>query len=581
MYVRCRSAGKAIGGAESARGLNACLKLAVDSVLKLQKGPEKSSENERRKDVVRMSSEEGENAKEMETKDVAAGEGANELKTEQKQVIINTRLHCEAFEALNVVQTNKTLWSLLAVPLQRQLLEIRETFCPITYRYYESVDLMFESREESLLYSPALRNRYPSSSLSLSGERESENVSNDRYAACIAGFGASAQERLKTLLPPAFFAEMREEIRSRLNYALSVSGILPVTVELNIFGSSQNNFGSDGADCDMCISYPGCELVNREEKAVLIEAIGDFLCEELGMLNVSTRTTSRIPIVMFKDPKTLLDCDISFYNPLALSNTSLLRTYSCIDSRLREVAFIVKKWVKARHINSPLDGTLSSYGYILMVIHFFQTRAPPIIPSLQRLPTTWSGHAIHLNSPPVDEHEWQVHPVEGCKCDTYFYRPQNEAAETQLKEFASKNTLSTAELLMDFFRYYAWDFDYRRSVISVRNGSTVSKLSKSEDDCWLTHTRLSIEDPFESWYDVAHVVKNAQMKMIRNEFIRAHTLISRCINPVSKDDALPGFVRPEELLDLILEEGNEEFERRNEEKRSRGNTLTESTTDQK
>lgn len=34
-------------------------------------------------------------------------------------------------------------------------------------------------------------------------------------------------------------------------------------------------------------------------------------------------------------------------------------------------------------MNSAYDGTLSSYGYILLAIHFLQTRSPPILPCLQ------------------------------------------------------------------------------------------------------------------------------------------------------------------------------------------------------
>ena len=67
-----------------------------------------------------------------------------------------------------------------------------------------------------------------------------------------------------------------------------------------------------------------------------------------------------------------LECDITFHNSLAIQNTALLRTYSEIDPRVRIVAYIVKHWAKSRHINSPGDGTLSSYGYILLLIHFLQ-----------------------------------------------------------------------------------------------------------------------------------------------------------------------------------------------------------------
>lgn len=122
----------------------------------------------------------------------------------------------------------------------------------------------------------------------------------------------------------------------------------------------------------------------------------------------------------------------------------------------------------------------------------------------------------------------------------------------------------TAELLVDFFKFYAWEFNYRKSVVSIRQGSAVSKLSKVEDDCWLNHYRLSIEDPFETWYDVAHVVKGNQMKFIRNEFVRAHTLIARALcSRRGSDDSLPSSLDGDALLDALLEEGNEEYEKKN------------------
>ena len=43
-----------------------------------------------------------------------------------------------------------------------------------------------------------------------------------------------------------------------------------------------------------------------------------------------------------------------------------------------------KGWAKARQLNSPGEGTLSSYGYLLMVIHFLQSRKPAaVVPTLQ------------------------------------------------------------------------------------------------------------------------------------------------------------------------------------------------------
>jgi len=45
------------------------------------------------------------------------------------------------------------------------------------------------------------------------------------------------------------------------------------------------------------------------------------------------------------------------------------------------------------------------------------------------------------------------------------------------------------------------------------------KADKAESDNWPMNDRLSIEDPFESFYDVAHVIKGAQMVYIRKEFL--------------------------------------------------------------
>ena len=73
----------------------------------------------------------------------------------------------------------------------------------------------------------------------------------------------------------------------------------------------------------------------------------------------------------------------------------------------------------------------------------------------------------------------------------------------------------------------------------------------------------SIEDPFEAWYDVAHVIKSFQMTFIRKEFLRAHTIVTRCLsqiglqssNPQNPSDSLPGVhdVLPEHLLTALCE----------------------------
>lgn len=85
------------------------------------------------------------------------------------------------------------------------------------------------------------------------------------------------------------------------------------------------------------------------------------------------------------------------------------------------------------------------------------------------------------------------------------------------------------ELLIEFFRYYAYEFDFRHDIVSINNvvrvgadqfvSKPISKTVQAEKYCWKLHDRLSIEDPFEPWYDVAHVIKPAKMIAMKKEFM--------------------------------------------------------------
>jgi DNA polymerase sigma len=131
-------------------------------------------------------------------------------------------------------------------------------------------------------------------------------------------------------------------------------------------------------------------------------------------------------------------------------------------------------------------------------------------------------------------------------CDTYFYHPSTASDGTPekatamidhktdvLRSFAAQNKETTAQLVVEFFRYYAWIFDFKRSTVSVREGTAIPKIVKAERDAWGTTDRLSVEDPFETGYDVAHVIKATQMAYLRKELLRAFTLCARMCNEES------------------------------------------------
>lgn len=54
-----------------------------------------------------------------------------------------------------------------------------------------------------------------------------------------------------------------------------------------------------------------------------------------------------------------------------------------------------------RKINSPYKGTLSSYGYVLLVIYFLvHVKSPPVLPNLQQMPPLRPISKVCVSSSP-------------------------------------------------------------------------------------------------------------------------------------------------------------------------------------
>lgn len=154
---------------------------------------------------------------------------------------------------------------------------------------------------------------------------------------------------------------------------------------LYLYGSCANSFGVSKSDIDVCLAIQEVDM----DKSKIIMKLADILQSD-NLQNVQALTRARVPIVKLMDPVTGISCDICINNLLAVVNTKLLRDYANIDTRLRQLAFIIKHWAKSRGVNETYHGTLSSYAYVLMCIHFLQQRRPAILPCLQGMDATYS-----------------------------------------------------------------------------------------------------------------------------------------------------------------------------------------------
>jgi terminal uridylyltransferase len=173
-----------------------------------------------------------------------------------------------------------------------------------------------------------------------------------------------------------------------------------------------------------------------------------------------------------------VQCDINFSAQLAIHNTHLLRCYSLTDARVRPLVLFVKHWAKVRGINTSYRGTLSSYGYVLMVLHYLINVAEPFVcPNLQ------------VMAPPVDTHLRADNTTVCQGRYVWFWKNEDEIQAAAKQGRLTQNKDSIGHLLRGFFEYYAQGnmmtsgnmrgFDWGRDVISLRTpGGILSKQTK-------------------------------------------------------------------------------------------------------
>ncbi|KAJ3229180.1 hypothetical protein HDU78_009193 [Chytriomyces hyalinus] len=266
-------------------------------------------------------------------------------------------------------------------------------------------------------------------------------------------------------------------------------------------------------DMDLSISL-GSNAYDAYTPAQLVEKLG-IVMKNAGMRDVKMLTRARVPIVKIRDAITGIRCDIGFQSKLVLYNTRLLKAYSRIDPRFRELVFIVKYWSKQRNINEPYFGTLSSYCFVLMVIHFLQIRG--VLPCLQQI----AHDGQNVPNITIDE------------ANVYFCEDVDTLVSSG--KWTCTNTETVGELVVAFFKYFSAEFPYVHGVASVRTGSVLSKEDKGwtkdrqqemnrsgtvKDRYW-----LCVEDPFETTNNVGRPVDKETLFEVRGEFIRASKIL--------------------------------------------------------
>jgi terminal uridylyltransferase len=223
--------------------------------------------------------------------------------------------------------------------------------------------------------------------------------------------------------------------------------------------------------------------------------IDDALLAKIRCLPDPTDISPSKPRDRYKDhldfPKSGvgIQCDINFSAQLAIHNTQLLRCYAASDPRVKPMILFVKHWAKVRGINTPYRGTLSSYGYVLMVLHYLINVAQPFVcPNLQ----------LVQKDPPKTLSPAEIEARTTCQGrDVRFWRNESEIRNLAERKMLNHNHDSVGMLLRGFFEYYAQNgqmttvqgrgFDWGREVLSLR---TTGGLLTKQEKKWVGATTV-------------------------------------------------------------------------------------------
>jgi DNA polymerase sigma len=182
------------------------------------------------------------------------------------------------------------------------------------------------------------------------------------------------------------------------------------------------------------------------------------------------------------DYQTRFVIDITVHNMLPILNTNLIRLYSLYDQRFHIMGLYLKHLVKINKIGGAADNYLSSYALLVMLVFFLQKIIEPhVLPNLQKIEDREIIYEYNQNGETIKVNIYFEEDVQ--KIKQYMRRVNN----------GQENTESPTELLLKFFEYFSYYYDYYEQKLSIHDDTNV----KPKPDL----IAFSIEDPFDKTHN--------------------------------------------------------------------------------
>ncbi|CCW67884.1 unnamed protein product [Phytomonas sp. Hart1] len=218
-----------------------------------------------------------------------------------------------------------------------------------------------------------------------------------------------------------------------------------------------------------------------------------------------------------------VDFDLSF-RALGIRNSELLRRYLLNHPCARPGAIVLKDWSKTSGVNNSVNGYLTSYAINIMWIYFLvQKGVVKYVDPIADIPESLRSYHEELTKSPR-------------------YRPMLDPAWSAEEKLTYEQ--EAGRLLMEFFLYYAYEFDWENNVVSLnRKGITTKRMLDWDSEAIAppmattghpngrrggnpTRYSFCIEDPYEENLNLGRHMGITKSLRVRTEFCRA--LLSLC-----------------------------------------------------
>lgn len=130
-----------------------------------------------------------------------------------------------------------------------------------------------------------------------------------------------------------------------------------------VFGSVATNLFLPTSDIDITVEFP--RLTHAEMKLA-----AEILKNDLSFAKVTVLDRAHVPIIKCQCCVTETNIDISFNTARAQNAVEYLYYIRLFFPAMELLTLLLKQFLAARHLNHAFTGGLSSYGLVLMIIHF-------------------------------------------------------------------------------------------------------------------------------------------------------------------------------------------------------------------